>query len=182
VKRRIILVVWLLVAGAIVNIAVAWGVAGRTTLFNKPMHVMGRPESRSLFICRLGEEKLNVVGMRRNTVGATLTVISFSSPDEKKSADGYFFDWRYGCPIRSLVTEDAPSGAGQPRLLSLRPIWPGFAINTFFYAGILWLLLTAPFALRRRRRIKRGLCPACAYPIGASSVCTECGQTLSGKS
>jgi hypothetical protein len=24
-------------------------------------------------------------------------------------------------------------------------------------------------------RIKRGLCPACAYPVGSSSVCTECG-------
>jgi hypothetical protein len=54
-------------------------------------------------------------------------------------------------------------------------LWPGFAINTLFYAGILWLIFAAPFALRRRRRIKRGLCPACAYPVGASDVCTECG-------
>jgi hypothetical protein len=54
-------------------------------------------------------------------------------------------------------------------------IWPGFAINTLFYAGILWLLFAAPIALRRRRRIKRGLCPACAYPVGTSNKCTECG-------
>jgi hypothetical protein len=60
----------------------------------------------------------------------------------------------------------------------LRPLWPGFAINTLFYAGILWLLFAAPFALRRRRRIKRGLCPACAYPVGDSEVCTECGQAV----
>ena len=68
-----------------------------------------------------------------------------------------------------------------PRPLPLRPVWPGFAINTLFYAAILWggwLLLAAPFALRRRRRIKRGLCPACAYPVGASDVCTECGASL----
>jgi hypothetical protein len=56
--------------------------------------------------------------------------------------------------------------------------WPGFAINTLFYAGILWLLFVAPFVLRRRRRIKRGLCPACAYPVGESDVCTECGKQL----
>mgnify|MGYP003578232462 CR=1 FL=1 len=55
------------------------------------------------------------------------------------------------------------------------PLWPGFAINTLFYAGILWVMFAAPFALRRRRRIKRGLCPACAYPVGESIVCTECG-------
>jgi hypothetical protein len=61
------------------------------------------------------------------------------------------------------------------------PIWPGFAINTLFYAGILWLLFAAPLALRRwwgARRIKRGLCPACAYPVGNSPRCTECGAAL----
>ncbi len=55
------------------------------------------------------------------------------------------------------------------------PVWPGFAINTLFYAGILWVMFAAPFALRGRKRIKHGLCPACAYPVGESEVCTECG-------
>jgi hypothetical protein len=65
--------------------------------------------------------------------------------------------------------------------LPLIPILPGFAINTVFYAVILWggwLLFAAPFALRRRRRMRRGLCPACAYPVGDSPVCTECGKPL----
>ena len=68
------------------------------------------------------------------------------------------------------------------RMIPLRPIWPGFAINTVFYAAILWLLFAAPFALRRRIRIKRGLCPACAYPVGESELCTECGKPLTGRS
>jgi len=63
-------------------------------------------------------------------------------------------------------------------VLPVSPIWPGFAINTIFYAAILWLLCVAPFALRRRIRARRGLCPACAYPIGTSDVCTECGKTV----
>ena len=58
------------------------------------------------------------------------------------------------------------------------PVWPGFAINTIFYAAVLWLLFAAPFALRRRIRARRGQCPACAYPVGASDVCTECGRRL----
>ncbi len=62
------------------------------------------------------------------------------------------------------------------RLLPLKPLWPGFAINTIFYAAILWLLFAAPGFMRRRYRIKRGLCPSCAYPVGASDVCTECGR------
>ena len=57
-----------------------------------------------------------------------------------------------------------------------RPVWSGFAINTIFYAAILWLLFFTPGAVRRTIRRKRGLCPACAYPIGTSPVCTECGN------
>jgi hypothetical protein len=65
--------------------------------------------------------------------------------------------------------------------LPLRPIWPGVAINTVFYAAVLWLLFAAPFALRKWRRIRRGLCPKCGYdlrnrPID-SAVCPECGAT-----
>ncbi len=75
-----------------------------------------------------------------------------------------------------------PLGGPSYRIVGWRPIWPGFAINTLFYAAILWLLIAALFALRRRRRIKRGLCPACAYPIGESDICTECGDTLSSPS
>lgn len=59
------------------------------------------------------------------------------------------------------------------------PLWPGFAIDTVLYAMILWLITAAPLALRRRWRIRRGLCPACAYPTGASPVCTECGHAVS---
>ena len=67
------------------------------------------------------------------------------------------------------------------RSLPVIPAWPGFAINTVFYAVILWLLFAAPFALRRRRRMRRGLCPACAYPVGESPVCTECGKAIRPK-
>ena len=64
------------------------------------------------------------------------------------------------------------------RALPLRPIWPGFAINTAFYATLLWLLIPGPFALRRLIRHKRGQCPACGYPAGESAVCSECGAEL----
>ena len=58
-------------------------------------------------------------------------------------------------------------------------IWPlGFAVNTLFYAAILWLLICSPFLLRRFIRSSRGLCPACAYPMSDSPICTECGKEL----
>jgi hypothetical protein len=58
------------------------------------------------------------------------------------------------------------------------PIVHGFAINTLFYAGVLWVLFAGPFALRRMIRRRRGQCPACAYPLGQSPVCTECGAAV----
>ena len=64
-------------------------------------------------------------------------------------------------------------------LLPLRPIWPGFAINTLFYAAILWLLTFGPFATRRFIRDKRGRCVKCGYDLRGSSGggggCPECG-------
>ncbi len=64
-----------------------------------------------------------------------------------------------------------------PRILPLRPIWPGFAINTLFYGAILWLPLRSPFALRRHTRRKRGLCVNCGYDLRGDLEhgCPECG-------
>ncbi len=63
-------------------------------------------------------------------------------------------------------------------MIPYAPLWPGFTINTIFYAAILWLLIPGPFVLRRFLRVRRGLCPKCAYPMGESAVCTECGKPL----
>ncbi len=55
---------------------------------------------------------------------------------------------------------------------------PGFGFNTLFYAALLWLLFFGPFTLRRHLRARRGLCPACGYPVGESAVCSECGKRV----
>ncbi len=71
-----------------------------------------------------------------------------------------------------------PRRAFEP-LLPLRPIWPGFALNTLFYAVILWLLIAGRFALRRSLRVKRGQCFACGYDLGHAehAACPECGAS-----
>ena len=112
-------------------------------------------------------------------------------------------EWRSGLPIRSLKWEATRSDGyllvitggwwiGESSLyerlsmiyskrLPLIPIWPGFAVNTIFYGAIIWLLIPGPFALRRLIRRRRGLCPACGYPVGESDVCSECGRDLPGR-
>ena len=46
-----------------------------------------------------------------------------------------------------------PQVLGGAKALPLRPIWPGFAVNTLFYAALLWLLIPGPFVLRRFIRV-----------------------------
>jgi hypothetical protein len=66
-----------------------------------------------------------------------------------------------------------------------RILFPGFAINTIFYAAVLWVLFAVPVKLRKWRRIKRGQCASCGYSLrghdasgGGGEKCPECG-TLS---
>ena len=65
-----------------------------------------------------------------------------------------------------------------PKVLPLRPIWTGFASNTLFYAVILWMLWSSPFAATRFIRRRRGLCPKCGYDLRgtAQMICSECGH------
>lgn len=62
--------------------------------------------------------------------------------------------------------------------LPWRPLWPGLAINAIFYGVIVGLLFAVPGRVRRWRRVRRGLCPACGYPIGESTLCSECGARV----
>lgn len=74
-------------------------------------------------------------------------------------------------PMRAL-------GVKSDRRLPIEPIWPGLALGTLLAAVPIWLLLVGLPALRRRRRIARGRCPACGYPAGPSAACSECGAPL----
>jgi hypothetical protein len=66
------------------------------------------------------------------------------------------------------------------RALPLWPLFPGFALDTAFYAAIALALWSAPPAIRRRVRLARGHCPACGYdlkgaPSKGGATCPECG-------
>ncbi len=70
------------------------------------------------------------------------------------------------------------AGEPVPAMLPLRPFWPGFLGNTLLGAVLLFGARVAPGAIRRCVRLRRGRCERCAYPIGTSLVCTECGAEL----
>jgi hypothetical protein len=209
VKRRLLLILLLLLAwgaaGAIINVAVAWGCVIRWYYHRQPMQTFTFTPAEGAAVWDhlalpgwIAEPRL-FVSSQRHAVG--IRVINMEGGHIR--TDGYAETARYlahearaGWPLMSLRyvsrLDNADPGwmhhgrltipvaiAGRPSVVvPMIPVWPGFALNTVFYAGILWLLFAAPFALRRRLRIKRGLCPKCAYPVGESAVCTECGATL----
>ena len=68
--------------------------------------------------------------------------------------------------------------------LPLRPILPGFVINTIFYAIVVAAILALPlsvFPMRRYLRARRGRCAKCGYDrtglAEATVPCPECGAT-----
>jgi hypothetical protein len=194
VKTRVTQVAMLLLLGAIFNLAVACGCVAtnpqwRTDLtilqaaacFNAapppipPRH--GGSGSSSAFLPD-GELIPGPVSGRKRTWCHEITLGG--------TRHASYVSVRVGWPCLCLETARYDGRIDRLRTRTIsgtadalqRTVWPGFAVNTIFYAAILWLLLAAPFALRRRLRKQRGLCPACAYPIGESATCTECGARV----
>jgi hypothetical protein len=82
-------------------------------------------------------------------------------------------------PPRNLATWRSGIDIGANRY-PLFPVWPGFLINTLFYAAITGAFLWSITALRTRARTRAGLCPTCAYDrrgLSESTPCPECGTS-----
>lgn len=89
-----------------------------------------------------------------------------------------------GIPLRPWTGVPVPGAdrwlkgpQSDARRLPLIPL-PGLIVNAMFWGAALWLVVRGPRLLRGGIRARRGLCPACAYPMGASPLCSECGKDL----
>ena len=100
--------------------------------------------------------------------------------------------------VRTLPTEDrmddepfgsyrfidrVPPRGRMPRKLPRHVYWRGLAINTVFWLPVgaclygLWQGVRIGFrGFVLRRRVKRGLCGRCKYPLARTGVCPECGS------
>ena len=146
VRRRLLTIAILLLAGAVVNVGVTWRMAASVNrVISKRQVIIKRQVSRT-------------------DDGSPVVLLK------------YHFVVTAGWPL-SCGSYEYSSGSSWPKVLPLRPLWPAFAVNTLFYAAILWLLIPGPFALRRLIRRRRGLCPACGYDLrhAEHEACPECG-------
>jgi hypothetical protein len=216
VKRRIILhLAAFLILGAIVNVAVAWGLAKwfRTDFHRAPELEHSEIADKLRSIARVSASDIDFshelsgrfLGRFGSSATMIITIPLSMHPSNPPGLSVDLTERRAGWPANALwgawsdvfdmradsmttkfhaawVVPGESFDYYRANYLPLRPLWPGFAVNTVFYAAILWLLFAGVGFARRRRRIRRGLCPACAYPVGVSPVCTECGGAVGAKS
>ena len=218
VKRRLLIAAIFLLAGAVVNVAVIFGLLTWATnalpaaeeelaiaQWPQPVpaewpkldsadriFILGRTE-----IWAEGHDNQHDYHQRLSQVGWPLLCI-------EGEALGYYPIWNDRSTDLVLMTQE-PYPVGRPyrstdpghgvqppawlgdlmmvritdpaRIMRIRLLPTRFAVNTIFYAALLWL----PFVVRRFSRARRGLCPKCAYPMAESPVCTECGKPLPGR-
>ena len=87
---------------------------------------------------------------------------------------------RGAIPVRGIYAAGAaapPFACVSAKAIPLSILWPGFVINTLLFAGVFWVLFTAPGLIRRVARRQDGRCIACGYDLRGidSQRCPECG-------
>ena len=213
-RRRLTILVVFLLAGAVVNIAVAWGctvawpmrlddeedliVVGRnpaSDLLHASWTVPRKPEPARLFVS---------AESRTGWVRFSAEYWPDMSPEVEYFDLAWFTVLEAGWPVRALRGDFRSPVEGDshyryalmiPRAfrpaygrivlwnyLPLLPLWPGFAVNTLFYAISLWMLVRGPFALRRHLRHRHGRCLKCGYDLRGdlAAGCPECGWNREG--
>ncbi len=188
-RRRLLIAAVFLLAGAVVNVAVAWACCWLGPL--PPVPVQPDLEVTRDWPRAVPDDWPSWPTFSQDSASVGNTFKGASKVSDRRYQ---LVVYQSGLPLRSIeshvLTTVSPDFQRFEHTfvalwqtgtfvgtLPLRPIWPGFAGNTLFYATLLWL----PFVLRRLIRVQRGLCPACAYPRGESVVCSECGKELSGQ-
>ena len=208
ITRVIVFVLLLIAGGAIVNVAVAWGCAAYLYHFFDERFLMRAPFPTTVLDSPCGYDfkydgdtpepyEFGIDGyyltytrdVRRYGLPClAVQSIVYGYADRGGWVGGWDLPWKQKL-LRGYPTQRLPQWvrASPHDRLAIVPLWPGFAINTIFYAAALWLVFcAAPGFVRRRIGRRRGRCLHCGYDLrgqrpgaeaGASRKCPECGRS-----
>ncbi len=195
-KRRLIIVAMFLLAGAVVNVAVAWGCAAwvpasdRRTQDELPWPRPVPADWSSEATCYRRSNwlltEINAYGDGPSGGFASQYVFEAGFPCRSLYRERHAVEYpgESGIRIRSLEPRTWHEGIAIPERLQgrlylpTRPLLVGFAVDTLFYAVLLWAVGGGAFSLRRVLRKRRGLCVACGYDLAHAqhNSCPECGS------
>ncbi len=198
-KRQIAKLVVLLLLGAIVNVAVAWGCAARRSTWPTYRSETHLPDKGDLrwwhdnapdgFVA-IPAEVTGFYGL-----GTSVVVMLDRQLEASTSAPSDAIRYRAGLPMRTFegstwvdmkrrrsTIQHAVKIWGDRPPIPLQLLWVGFVINTIFYAAVVWLLMLGPFTARRIVRRRRGRCIRCGYDLRGTEheACPECGAGCDG--
>jgi hypothetical protein len=212
-KRRLLTLAGLLVAGATISLAFAIGCAMIAAVDASPTRTF-----RDLSIPGTTEiaEASTAFGATRFVVRGTKAQSAGTLPASsrlpallgtKPVAAAYLAEDLRGIPYRCLtwLYDSRSHGDGPQDAFALTPFRPdpaanvwidpftvraipltvlpaGLALNTLFWAAVLWIALSARRIVARLRsslRSRRGLCPRCAHSLSGTPACPECGLGMS---
>ncbi|MFG0284691.1 MAG: hypothetical protein ACF8R7_09745 [Phycisphaerales bacterium JB039] len=182
-RRTLLLAALLLLGGAVVNAAVAWGirlaasqpsdqlldglprwhVPLTTFMEDEPPPVIASGHMRSRWITSSIEHA--------GSAGCDTTAIGWPMRSALMAA---YHDMATGTTqvrgaVRLWHTQDSFDLGG---VFPVRPIFPGFVVNTLFYAVVVGAILALPLSFRARR----GRCAKCNSDLaGPEGPCPECG-------
>lgn len=103
--------------------------------------------------------------MERAAAGWPIPCLQWAAEDDTKPG-----------PILRGLPIPVPHRDWPERRLPLKPLWGPFAIDVLACTGVAAGARTWFVSARGNRRVRRGLCAWCAYPVGGASVCSECGR------
>jgi hypothetical protein len=197
---RLIFVTAIVAFGAACTIAIAWGLALASSVSTAPREVIHAPDWSRPVPDRWSKPQL---AMQSRGHGWHLLVQAGGASAADDYREVSIETRRYGWPLPALaretwsefgitgagalgpVTRDHPSSAylrgwaiSAEATLPLRPLVPGFAVNTMVYAALAAAAWWSSGVIRRVRRQRCGACLACGYArdgLPASAPCPECG-------
>jgi len=192
--------------GALTTVGVAWGLASLHMLGPR-VPVLDEPPWSVDELIRLHADRAvsryewSVVAFESGAVGSTMRGV-MSSPtlgSMRQPTPGVdLVERTAGLPCRAFIgarwlsgpsllssaaidnpvrTQAPGAFAFSSEFLPLRPIFPGFLVNTLFYAAMWFGIFFGVAALRRFIRKRRGRCVKCGYDLrgDVAAGCPECG-------
>lgn len=104
--------------------------------------------------------------MERAAAGWPIPCLQWAAEDDTKPG-----------PILRGLPVPLPHREWPERRLPLRPLWLGLAVDVVVWTVAATVVVTWFGFVRANWRIRRGLCPGCAYPATEVGVCPECGRS-----
>ena len=195
-KRRVVKVCLLLTLGAIANVAVAWGCSLWCNVTGPKCLHIGTDALHGIGFSVQGEYA------RKTTWGpcGSRTWIHFwperinagwpwscawAAANEQEYFGERFYQQHIviaSSTLNGIEPDTLPKWLHpkEARGLPVQPLWTGLIANTTFYAGRVLPMMLIAGRMRRRRCIRRRICPSCGYDLRGrpshTCVCSECGE------